>query len=207
MYWLNIIIILKFIMRDGNSLNQSDKDSWEDALLVGESESTSSNEVSKNDTRKSDLGVPPPPSQKEKTVPKESNSSPNAKNILLVDDDPLIIRMYQKKLSADGYDISIAFNGEEAMTEIMKIKPSLIFLDVMMPEMNGVEVLKKLKSDPNTENIPVIILTNLGDKPEDVDKAKELGALDYLVKSELKLKELPRRAKEIVGEPTYSHRK
>jgi len=122
----------------------------------------------------------------------------NQGNVLLVDDDPLIIRMYQKKLEQDGYAVDIATNGEEALIRVMKQKPDVILLDVMMPKMNGVQTLKKLKEQEETATIPVIILTNLGDREEDVENAKGLGALDYLVKSEIELKELSQRVKQAV---------
>jgi len=122
----------------------------------------------------------------------------NKKTVLLVDDDPLIIRMYQKKLSGDGYDILTATNGEEALVQVMKKKPDIILLDVMMPKMNGVETLKALKKDSKTKNIPVIILTNLGDREEDIDKAKKLGARDYLVKSKVSLRELSGIVKNVI---------
>ena len=121
------------------------------------------------------------------------------KNILLVDDDPLIIRMYQNRLSNDGYEVRTASNGEEALIQVMKEKPDLILLDIMMPKMNGVETLKRLKAEPKTENIPVIILTNLGDNPKDIESAKRLGALDYLVKVETTLKKLLERVGQVVG--------
>lgn len=119
--------------------------------------------------------------------------------ILLVDDDPLIIRMYQNRLSTDGYKVCTAQNGEEALAEVAKEKPALILLDVMMPQMNGVETLKVLKKEEHTRDIPVIILTNLGDREEDVQNAKKLGALEYLVKSEISLKELSQKVAEAVG--------
>ena len=123
-----------------------------------------------------------------------------AKNrILLVDDDPLIIRMYQTKLVHDGYEVDGAANGEEALACVLRRRPDLILLDVMMPKMNGVETLKALQGDAKTRGIPVIILTNLGDRPEDVEKAKKLGALDYLVKSEVSLHDLAARVKSALG--------
>jgi len=121
------------------------------------------------------------------------------KVILLIDDDPLIIRMYQKKLSADGYKVNTAFNGEEGLVEVRKEKPNLILLDVMMPKMNGVEVLKALKKDPESKGIPVVILTNLGDDNKDIQAAKDLGALDYLVKSDISLEELSKRVGKLIG--------
>ena len=120
------------------------------------------------------------------------------KTVLLVDDDSLIIRMYQKKLTQDGYDVKTAFNGEEALIEIRKQRPDVIMLDVMMTKMNGVETLKALKEDEKTASIPVIFLTNLGDKQEDVENAKKLGVLDYLVKSEISLKDLSERIKQAI---------
>lgn len=125
----------------------------------------------------------------------------NSKTVLLVDDDPLIIRMYQKKLSTDGFVTTTAFNGEEAIASVAQHKPALILLDVMMPKMNGVETLKTLKGDKDTQDIPIIMLTNLGDKSEDIDAAKELGALDYMVKKDVSLADLSARVKSIVGDP------
>ena len=92
----------------------------------------------------------------------------------------------------------LAANGNEALIEVMEQKPDLILLDVMMPEKNGVETLKALKGDPKMKDIPVIILTNLGDNPGDVENAKKLGALDYLVKSEVELKALSERVKKAI---------
>ena len=121
------------------------------------------------------------------------------KRVLLADDDPLIIRMYQKKLSTDGYLVDTAFNGEEAIAKVVKQKPDLILLDVMMPKMNGVETLKTLKSKPETADIPIIFLTNLGDNKEDIEKAKQLGAFNYLVKAEVDLKRLSEEVEKTIN--------
>lgn len=125
-----------------------------------------------------------------------------SKKVLLADDDPLIIRMYQNKLTAEGYNVETAINGEEAMAMVLRNRPDIILLDVMMPKMNGVETLKALKADPRTADIPVIILTNLGDKEADAENAKKLGALDYLVKSEIELKDLSARIKRAIDTGT-----
>lgn len=126
------------------------------------------------------------------------NNNDNRKTVLLADDDPLIIRLYQNKLTKDGYRVILAANGNEALIEVMEQKPDLILLDVMMPEKNGVETLKALKQDEKMKDIPVIILTNLGDNSKDVENAKKLGALDYLVKSEVQLKDLSARVKKAI---------
>lgn len=120
------------------------------------------------------------------------------KTILLVDDDPLLNRMYQVKLSEDGYNIEIAANGEEALIKARKHKPDLILLDLMMPKMNGIEALKELKKDETTKDIKIIILTNLDDKDGNLEKAKGMGALDYLVKSETDLKVLSEKVKSVL---------
>lgn len=118
------------------------------------------------------------------------------KRILIVDDDPLIARMYENKIRLDGYDVDTAANGEEALMMVRKNKPDLILLDIMMPKMNGVETLKALKKDGKTKDIPVIILTNLSDDTKDVERAKAMGAIDYLIKSEISLKELSEKVRK-----------
>lgn len=105
------------------------------------------------------------------------------KVILLVDDDLTLREMYFERLKAEGFEIIQASNGEEALAKAHESKPNVILLDVMMPKINGFEVLKQLKEDPDTSAIPVIILTAL---IQDVDRAqgKKSGAADYIVKSE-----------------------
>ena len=120
------------------------------------------------------------------------------RTILLADDDPLIVKMYHTKLTHDGFNVITAHNGEEVLFKLRQEKPDLILLDVMMPKMNGVETLKALKDEAKTRHIPVIILTNLGDKNEDAENAKKLGALDYLVKSHISPKDLSSRAKKAI---------
>ena len=120
------------------------------------------------------------------------------KIILIVDDDPLINRMYQVCFEREGYKVNTAANGEEALMSVIKEMPDIMLLDVMMPKMNGVEVLKRLKKDPKTKGIPVLILTNLADKKDDVDAAKKLGAIDYFVKSNTELKDLAKYVKSVL---------
>ncbi len=122
-----------------------------------------------------------------------------SKKLLLIDDDPLLIRMYQNKLAGDGYTVVVAFNGESGVVEAKKEKPDLILLDLMMPKMNGVETLKLLKSDPDTKDILVIILTSLEAKEEDLARARELGAHEYIVKSAIGLKELSDKVASLLG--------
>lgn len=83
--------------------------------------------------------------------------------ILLVEDDPLIYRMYQKLFTKEGFETEIAENGQLGLDKLKTFTPDIILLDIMMPTMNGVEMLTKLKEDPATKDIPVVILTNVSD--------------------------------------------
>ena len=81
--------------------------------------------------------------------------------ILIVEDDPLMSRMYQKIFTFEGFEAHMAGDGQEGLEQAKSVKPALILLDVMMPKMNGLEVLEKLKNDGGLKTIPVIMLTNL----------------------------------------------
>lgn len=83
--------------------------------------------------------------------------------ILLVEDDPSIYKMYQKLFTHEGYEVEIAENGQEGLDKIAAGIPDIILLDIMMPKMNGVEMLAKLKEDPKTAEIPTVVLTNMSD--------------------------------------------
>ena len=103
--------------------------------------------------------------------------------ILLVDDDALLVRMYQKKMENDGFVVETAADGVEGLKKVLEFKPDLILLDVMMPKLNGFEMLERLKAQEATSKIPVIILSNVGASEEDIEKGFSLGAVSYLVKS------------------------
>jgi DNA-binding response OmpR family regulator len=125
--------------------------------------------------------------------------------ILLVEDDPLMVRMYQRKLVNDGYDVAIAVNGEEGMVKIRTFHPDLVLLDIMMPKLNGLQVLERTKADPTIASIPIIILTNLGGSEEDIERGLELGAVAYLVKSAYRPDEVISKVKEVLS--GYTHGK
>ena len=102
--------------------------------------------------------------------------------ILIIEDDPLMQRMYQKAFSFDKYEVSVAGDGVEGLDKVRAEKPTVVLLDVMMPKMNGLETLVKIKSDPEIKSIPVIMLTNLAGSA-DAEKALESGAVKYIGKS------------------------
>lgn len=107
---------------------------------------------------------------------------PDKKTILLVEDDAFVSDIYQTKLGQEGFQVIMAENGAEALKKLEKNIPNLILLDIIMPYMDGMELLGKLKEKKEWREIPVILLTNLSDK-EKVEEALKMGANDYLIKS------------------------
>lgn len=108
---------------------------------------------------------------------------PKGSKIVMADDDKMLIDMYKERLELAGYVVTICRNGEEALAKVREVKPDIIMLDIMMPKVNGYETLASLKSDPQTKDIPVIMLSALM-RDLNREKAVEAGADDYLIKSE-----------------------
>ncbi|MCK5352127.1 response regulator, partial [bacterium] len=104
-----------------------------------------------------------------------------AKTVLVVEDKASLTQMLQFLFLSKGLSVQIAYNGQEALEKVISIVPSLILLDIMMPQMDGFEVLEKLKKDPATSNIPVIMLTARKSR-EDMQRARDLGAVEYITK-------------------------
>lgn len=117
--------------------------------------------------------------------------------ILVVDDDPNITSLYEAALTARGYHVYVAGNGEEALTRAEAEHPDLVLLDVMMPEIHGLNVLDILKATPGLENCKVIMLTALDD-PATREKAMQTGAVDYIVKSETNMADVIQRAERVL---------
>ena len=121
-------------------------------------------------------------------------------NIFMAEDDPLMSRMYEKAFRMSGYELEMALDGEEALSKLEKMEhpPTVILLDVMMPKVNGFDVLRKVKENEKLKKIPVIMLTNLAGE-NDAEKALGLGAVLYLVKSQYDPKEIVNKVKEIIA--------
>jgi len=118
--------------------------------------------------------------------------------VLIVEDDPLMSRMYQKIFGFEGYEVEMAGDGQEGFEKAKTTKPTIMLLDVMMPKMNGLQTLDKLKLDPDTKSIPVIMLTNLAGQ-QDAEAAIAKGAVKYIIKSEHEPKEVAGMVKEILA--------
>lgn len=108
---------------------------------------------------------------------------------MIVEDDNFLIKAYQIKFEREGFSVFIALDGEEGLEIVKKEKPTLIVLDLMLPKMNGFEFLKKIKSEEDLKNIPVIALSNLGQRA-DQEKAFSLGAAEYFIKTEHTLEDI-----------------
>lgn len=118
-----------------------------------------------------------------------------AKTILFIEDELALQKTFGEALSPEGYNIIPALDGESGLKLAKSKKPDLILLDLILPKLHGFEVLKKLKEDVGTKNIPIIILTNL-ESVENIDKALELGATTYLVKTKYTLDEVTGKIKK-----------
>ncbi len=123
--------------------------------------------------------------------------------ILFVDDDNFLRKVYKSELNDQGYEVFLAADGEEGLAMVRKVDPDLIILDMIMPKKNGFEVLTELQSDPNTKNIPVVILSNLGQE-DDIKKGLDLGAVDYLVKDDISLTTIVSKINQYLHSKTQS---
>jgi DNA-binding response OmpR family regulator len=121
------------------------------------------------------------------------------KTILFIEDESVLQKTFGEVLRKEGHKVVNALDGEAGLRLAKSEIPDLILLDLILPKMHGFEVLKELKSDKKTKDIPVMILTNL-EGMEEVDKAVELGATTFLIKTHYSLSELLEKVKKILGE-------
>ncbi|MFA5997437.1 MAG: response regulator [Candidatus Paceibacterota bacterium] len=116
-------------------------------------------------------------------------------HVLIVEDEDFLVRALKDNLTAEGYTVSVAMDGEAAFDELKKKKPSLVLLDLLLPKKNGFDVLKEIRQSPEWQLIPVVILSNLGEDSE-IKRALELGANDYFVKSQHPIQEVIEKVRE-----------
>ena len=128
------------------------------------------------------------------------------KKILLVEDDAALATVYKTRLEVEGFDVRHVDNGEDALSNAVEYRPDLIVLDVMMPKIDGFDVLDILRQTPETTGMRVIMLTALS-QAKDKERAEQLGADDYLVKSPVVITDVIARIKHHLGMDVESHLK
>lgn len=128
------------------------------------------------------------------------NNFPAFKNmsklILFIEDEPTLQKTLGRALEQEGYEVQSALDGQSGLALVRRIKPDLILLDLILPKIDGFTVLKELKKDDSTKDIPVIVLTNL-ESPQDIEKALTEGATNYLVKANYELNDVVKKIKEL----------
>lgn len=120
-----------------------------------------------------------------------------AQKILLAEDDIQLIDMYRRKFELEGFEVFVAEDGQEALDILNTFIPDIILLDIMMPKVNGLEVLRHIRQDPLKKDFLVVILTNLGNEST-AEEIYKLGATDYIVKADMTPLEVVSRVKEIL---------
>ncbi|MBI3290824.1 response regulator [Candidatus Falkowbacteria bacterium] len=117
------------------------------------------------------------------------------KKILIIEDDKFLAKMLSRMLESHNYETTMASNGREGLLKASGGDVGLILLDIMLPDIDGFDLLETIKSNENVKKIPIIIMSNLG-QPEDISQGKTLGAKDYLVKSDLSLDEVIKKIRK-----------
>ena len=125
------------------------------------------------------------------------------KKVLFIEDDKFVAKLYETRLSAEGFVVEIAANGDEGLEKALHNNPDFILLDLMLPLVDGFSVLEQLKASDRTAGIPVIVFSNRSN-PDDVARAKQLGALDYMIKANTPPEEIVRKMRTILGGPRRS---
>jgi DNA-binding response OmpR family regulator len=119
-------------------------------------------------------------------------------NILIIEDDKFLRELISRKIINEGFKMEEAIDGEEGLKKLQEVKPDLILLDLILPGLDGFEVLERIKDNPSTSMIPVLILSNLGQRDE-IEKGLKLGAVDFLVKAHFTPEEIVNKVKEILS--------
>lgn len=126
--------------------------------------------------------TPDTPNQTIQSQKQTSDEKSKKRTVLIVEDDPVLLKMYTEKFTFEGFGVLNAKDGEEALKIITSDYPDIILLDIMLPRMSGSDLLEKLKGDSKAKDIPVVALTNLAEE-EERQRALKLGVKEYLVKA------------------------
>ncbi len=120
------------------------------------------------------------------------------KKILIIEDEKIISDLLDKKLTREGYRVTITTNGINGLVKMRKDRPDIILLDIIMPKMGGFEVMEEMNKDKTLKDIPVIVISNSG-QPVEIDRVKKMGAKDWLVKTEFDPQEVLEKVKKQIG--------
>lgn len=126
----------------------------------------------------------------------------NKTKIVLVEDDEILAKVLHEELTEAGFEVMLVEDGEAGLAAARKEMPNLVLLDLVLPKKHGFEVLAELKKAPETQNVPVIILTVLG-ADDDIKKGFELGANDYIVKSQHAVAEIVEKVKDFFAKESH----
>lgn len=121
-----------------------------------------------------------------------------AKKILIVDDDPFIVDMYALKFKERGFDVEVGRDGKAGLAKVKEIQPDILLLDIVMPGMDGFEVLKTLKEKAAGPLPKIVFLTNFGQK-DDIERGLQLGADDYIIKAHYTPTEVVEKIEQILA--------
>ncbi len=120
------------------------------------------------------------------------------KKILIIEDEETMRGLLKRKLAQQGYQVSTAKDGVQGLEKMKEEKPNLILLDIVMPKMGGFEVMEEMQKDKKLKTIPVVIISNSG-QPVEIDKAQELGAKDWLIKTQFDPQEVIEKVVKQIG--------
>ncbi len=121
-----------------------------------------------------------------------------ATKILVVEDDKFLRELIAQKLDREGYEVREAVDGEDGVKKVEEEKPDIILLDLILPGIDGFEVLSKIKENPERKDVPVIVLSNLGQK-DDIERGLKLGAVEFLIKAHFTPGEIIEKIEKILG--------
>jgi len=120
------------------------------------------------------------------------------KSILIVDDDPAVLTIMKDELTSEGFEVDTAKDGRAGLQKTLQGNPDLVILDLMMPFMDGLEVLREIRADERCKDTAVMLLTQVGDKDK-IAKAVELGVAGYLIKADYSTPEIIAKVKDLLG--------
>jgi DNA-binding response OmpR family regulator len=120
------------------------------------------------------------------------------KKIIFIEDEPHLQEELAASLAEQGYEVHNAYDGEAGLEMVRKEKPDLVVLDLILPKKDGFTVLEEIKADPDTKDVPVLVLSNL-ETTENVERAIRLGAASYLVKPNYEISYITKKIKEVLG--------